>query len=61
LLQVLQEDENDDATREAFESLIGLRNQIFDDPAQDLNAWAKKLRQANFKQQYKMRQNNSSG
>ena len=58
-MQVLQEDENDEATREAFESLIGLRNQIFEDPEQDLNNWANKLRQANFKQQYKMRQNNA--
>ena len=54
--QVLADDENDEATKEAYQSLINLRNNIFEDPAQDLNDWAKKLRQANFKQQYKMRQ-----
>jgi hypothetical protein len=55
-LQVLMEDEKDDTTREAYHALMNLRNQIFDDPSQDLNEWAKKLRQANFKQQYKLRQ-----
>lgn len=55
-MQVLADDENDEATKEAYQSLINLRNNIFEDPAQDLNDWAKKLRQANFKQQYKMRQ-----
>jgi hypothetical protein len=60
-LQVLNDDEEDDATREAYQSLMDLRNRIFDDPSEDLNEWAKKLRQANFKQQYKMRQSASGG
>jgi hypothetical protein len=55
-LQVLQQDEDDDCTRDAYQTLLDLRNEIFDDPGHDLGDWAKKLRQANFKQQYKIRQ-----
>jgi hypothetical protein len=59
-LQVLQQDEDDETTKEAYQSLLDLRDEIFDSPGHDLSEWAKKLRQANFKQQYKMRHPSSS-
>ena len=52
---VLEQDEEDTATQEAYQSLLELRNQIFEDPSQDLNDWAKRLRQANFKQTWRLR------
>jgi hypothetical protein len=61
LVQVLLQDDEDESTVHAYQSLIELRNTIFDDPTQDLDEWARKLRQANFKQQYKMRQNPNDG
>ena len=54
-IQVLEQDEEDTATQEAYQSLLQLRNQIFEDPSQDLNDWAKRLRQANFKQTWRLR------
>lgn len=36
--------------------LVVMRHKIFENPTEDLDEWAKKLRQANFKQQYKRRQ-----
>ena len=59
--QVLQTDDQDESAIQAYQALIDLRNHIFDDPTQDLDDWAKKLRQANFKQQYKMRQHPTKG
>lgn len=44
----------------AVEDLQELRKKIFDNPSLELDISTKRLRQANFKQQYKLRQERSS-
>lgn len=44
------------AVMDTHARLVVMRHKIFENPQEDLDEWAKKLRQANFKQQYKRRQ-----
>eukprot|EP00892_Ulva_mutabilis_P000809 jgi/Ulvmu1/10729/UM068_0017.1 len=44
------------AVMDTHARLVVMRHRIFENPQEDLDEWAKKLRQANFKQQYKRRQ-----
>lgn len=44
------------AVMDTHARLVVMRHKIFENPTEDLDDWAKKLRQANFKQQYKRRQ-----
>lgn len=44
------------AVMDTHARLVVMRHKIFENPTEDLDEWAKKLRQANFKQQYKRRQ-----
>ena len=49
----------DNVGHAAVEELQQLRQKIFEDPSLELDTSTKRLRQANFKQQYKLRQERS--
>lgn len=57
-VQVMNE-ENNNVGQAAVAELQELRKKIFEDPSLELDQQTKRLRQANFKQQYKLRQERS--
>jgi flagellar biosynthesis component FlhA len=57
-VQVMHESE-DNAGQEALQHIWELRHRIIEDPGMELDKETKRLRQAIFKQQYKLRQERS--
>jgi hypothetical protein len=52
-------EDGNNARQEAVQHLWELRHRIIEDPGTELDKQTKRLRQANFKQQYKLRQERS--